>query len=120
MIVVDVQKAWLEDAGKRWFPDAPDPSSAVACRLIKVCNSESNQIKRVIFRVIRCHNCSQRSKGGEKVTIDLDLPTEYHTWLGNVQSNCNHKSVDKTLRILLDYYIAIFKSDPSIEDKLLS
>ena len=119
MEIVNTQRGWLEEAGRRRFPNEPCPISAVVSRLIRVCNNETNQVKRIIFKVVRCHNCSQSSTGGNKVTVELDLEDDHVTWLRNVQANCGHKSVDKTLRIMLDYYIGIFKSDSAIEDAIL-
>jgi hypothetical protein len=74
-------------------------------RLIDFCNREDRKTKIVIFRVIRCHNCSQASTGGSKIGIKLALPSHHIEWMTKVRMGCAHSSVDKTMRILLEWYI---------------
>ena len=93
--------------------------SNVVGRLIEVCNREDRKTKKEIFRVIRYHNCSQASTGGSKVDIELALPTHHVEWMTKVRMGCTHASVDKTLRILLEWYIAMCASDCMIEYDLL-
>ena len=58
--------------------DTPDGRtlalSKLVERLIAFCNREDRKTKKEIFRVIRCHNCSQASTGGTKVGVRLALP----------------------------------------------
>lgn len=92
----------------------------VAEVLVKQANSENANIKRVIFKVVRCHNCHQSSTGGTKVERALRLPDIYIGWLDKVRENCKHASLGKTLRIVVDFYSALFESQPELEAKLFS
>ena len=71
--------------------------------------------KKFIFRVVRCDNCSQSSTGGYKVQVNLELDSLHIKWLDNVHKKCNHASVDKTLRIILDFYIGVVLKDNKME-----
>ena len=93
--------------------------SNVVERLIDFCNREDRKTKKVIFRVIRCHNCSQASTGGSKIGIKLALPSHHIEWMTKVRMGCAHSSVDKTMRILLEWYIAVIKVDCMMEYELL-
>jgi hypothetical protein len=93
--------------------------SNIVERLIDYCNREDRKTKKTIFRVIRCHNCSQASTGGTKIGISLSLPSHHVEWMTKVRMGCSHASVDKTLRILLEWYIAVFKCDCMMEYRIL-
>lgn len=47
--------------------------------------------------------------GGEKVEVAWDLRPPHLMWLENVCKQCGHSSVDKTMRILLDFYMSYAK-----------
>ena len=103
--VVKTQHAWLEDYASKWFKGREDATSIVVSCLIKHCNAASRASKKQIFRTIRCHNCSQASTGGTKTDIQLRIPAAYAQWISNVQRSCDHPTADKTMRILLAWYI---------------
>eukprot|EP00121_Abeoforma_whisleri_P010951 Awhi_evm1s10098 len=84
-------------------------------QLINHCNQEEKKIKRLIFRVIRCQNCTQATTGGFKAQVTVDLEKIHLQWLQMVKVNCDHASVDKTIRIMLDFYIALAKKDSNLE-----
>ena len=77
---------------------------AVLRRLVDVANAEPSNRKRFIFTVPRCGRCFQHTRGGEKESATLELPVYQIQWLTAVQRRCKHPSVDKTVRILLDFY----------------
>eukprot|EP01134_Creolimax_fragrantissima_P005782 CFRG5782T1 len=79
-------------------------SSAVLEKLIDFVNSEPKDRKRIVFTQIRCGRCTQASTGGKKEAIILDILPEHLVWLNNVKDRCKHSSIDKTLRIMLDFY----------------
>ena len=93
--------------------------SNVVERLIDFCNREDRKTKKEIFRVIRCHNCSQSSTGGTKIGVRMALPPHQVEWMTNVRMGCQHSSVDKTMRILLEWYIAVIKSARDMEWTIL-
>lgn len=100
------------------MPDGGRACAAVSKlveRLIAFCNGEDRKTKKEIFRVIRCHNCSQASTGGTKVGVRLALPAHQVLWMRKVRAACKHASVDKTLRILLEWYIAVLRGAPEME-----
>ena len=89
--------------------------STIVERLISFCNREDRKTKKEIFRVIRCHNCSQSSTGGTKIGIRIALPPHQVVWMNNVHKACKHPTVDKTMRILLEWYIAVMRTNPDME-----
>ena len=89
-------------------------------RLIIQANKETKKMKHFIFRIIRCENCTQSSTGGKKVQVDLSLRAEHLQWMENVHRACEHASVDKTLRILLDFYISQAQKNEALESKWFS
>ena len=93
-----------------------DGASWMVTRLILQANKETKKTKSHIFRVVRCHNCSQSSTGGTKVSINLSLRDEHVKWMNNVSKACKHASLDKTMRILLDWYMALAMKDQEAED----
>jgi hypothetical protein len=94
--------------------------SHVIEKLIDHCNRENKKTKKEIFRVIRCHNCSQASTGGTKIGVKLALPPHQVEWMTKVRMACSHSSVDKTMRILLEWYIAVISHDCMMEYELLT
>ena len=109
--VTKVQKSYVEKIAEKYSVDI----SWVVTRLILQANREDNKRKKFIFRVVRCDNCTQSSTGGYKVPLQLELDAMHAKWLENVFEKCNHASVDKTLRILLDFYISVVLKDDDME-----
>ena len=103
------------DAGRRGVSPRTRALSVIVERLIAFCNRENRKTKKEIFRVIRCHNCSQSSTGGTKIGIELALPPHQVLWMRKIHKACKHSSVDKTMRILLEWYIAVLRGNPDME-----
>jgi hypothetical protein len=105
------QLEWLDDCAVKIGGDA-NASTALRC-VIDYCNAESLGRKKNIFMMKRCFRCSQASMGGKKVTLTADrlqLASTHRAWLVNVRERCDHESLDKTLRIVLDFYASICRS----------
>ena len=105
------QAAWLETTSKQFGVE----QSAVVAALVTHVNRQPPGTKKYIFLVVRCQNCGAGGqKGGFKTTLRLDLADEKILWIERVQERCKHKSVDKTLRIILDYYIGKCREEPAL------
>ena len=66
------------------------------------------EIKRDIFTTIRCLHCTQHCpRGGDKKECTLQLKGYQIQWLAAVAERCGHPSVQKTVRILCDYFFSI-------------
>ena len=111
--ITKVQHEYIHKIAKKFKVDI----SSVVTRLIVQANKEDNKRKKFIFRVVRCDNCSQSSTGGYKVDVELELDLLHTKWLDNVHIKCNHASVDKTLRIILDFYIGVVLKDGEMENR---
>ena len=111
-----MQKSYIEKIAEKYSVDI----SWVVTRLILQANREDNKRKKFIFRVVRCDNCTQSSTGGYKVPLQLELDALHAKWLENVFEKCNHASVDKTLRIMLDFYISVVLKDDDMERRFFS
>ena len=109
--ITKVQHEYIHKIAKIFNMDV----SSVVTRLILQANKEDNKRKKFIFRVVRCDNCSQSSTGGYKVQVNLELESLHVKWLENVHKKCKHASVDKTLRIILDFYIGVVLKDNKME-----
>jgi hypothetical protein len=48
------------------------------------------------------------------------LPEAYVSWLEQVQKNCGHASVEKSLRIVIDFYSSFMESRPELEAPLFA
>ena len=114
--VTKVQKSYVEKIAEKYSVEV----SWIVTRLILQANREDNKRKKFIFRVVRCDNCTQSSTGGYKVPLQLELDAMHAKWLENVFEKCNHASVDKTLRILLDFYISVVLKDDEMERRFFS
>mmetsp|Transcript_55514 Transcript_55514/g.89937 ORF Transcript_55514/g.89937 Transcript_55514/m.89937 type:complete len:157 (-) Transcript_55514:48-518(-) len=96
---------WLDDVAARRFEN---DVAAVLCFLIDAANATSKEMKREMFTVIRCIHCSQHCpRGGDKKERTLQLKAYQIQWLSAVQKRCHHSSVQKTVRILCDFYYSI-------------
>lgn len=93
--------------------------SGVVRRLVEWANAEPPEAKKKIFLQIRCRRCSAGAKGGVKQDNDLELLGAQWQWLRNVRERCGHASVGKTVRILVDFYMPLCRSDPDFEQKVL-
>eukprot|EP01063_Lacrimia_lanifica_P008910 TRINITY_DN15986_c0_g1_i1.p1 TRINITY_DN15986_c0_g1~~TRINITY_DN15986_c0_g1_i1.p1 ORF type:complete len:178 (+),score=52.29 TRINITY_DN15986_c0_g1_i1:69-602(+) len=60
--------------------------------------------KRFVFRNKKCRRCSQASTGGKKATWEVEVRADHAAWLRIVQERCDIPTVDKVLRIIVDFY----------------
>ncbi|KAK3252166.1 hypothetical protein CYMTET_38524 [Cymbomonas tetramitiformis] len=74
--------------------------------LIFIANEEPPSNKRLIFKVVRCLHCSQSVRAGHipKRERTLAVYPFQLEWLTVIFKKCSHKSVEKTLRIIVDFY----------------
>ena len=113
-ICVTHQK-WIDRISEEYDTDV----SAVVKRLVNVVNAETKQMKKKIFREIRCHRCFQGGpKGGYKAEVELTLPSMQLAWMEKVHQNCKHSSIDKTMRIILEFYSWLANDDDQLEKRL--
>jgi len=80
--------------------------SALVIAWINSIEPQSLRQYTIVFKHIRCGRCSQAFSGGSKTTIVLDLPQWQIEWLTAMRCKFNHPSIDKTLRVLLDFLYA--------------
>lgn len=107
---------WLNDVTQRLGYAGP---SSIIGRLIEWANAETPAAKKQIFLVIRCRRCSAGAKGGVKADHEIELPSCQWQWLQNVQARCNHASLAKTIRIIIDFYMPLCKADEEFQQKVL-
>ena len=88
--------------------------------LVYTANGESAQVKKLIFKVIRCLHCHSgtRATAIPKKDKPLDVFDFQEVWLNNVQTHSSHPTVEKTVRVLLDYYRKVTSDKPSAEAEL--
>jgi len=90
-------------------------AAAVLAGLVEYANRMEKERKSYVFRNKKCRRCSQASRGGRKAVWKVELRSEHAIWLRNVKKSCEHPTVDKTLRILIDYF-ALHCSDESLRE----
>jgi hypothetical protein len=101
LLVCPDQSEWLQSNMRQYGYGS---ISAILSILVHFCNREAKARKSVIFRNPRCRRCTAATTGGKKTLIRLGMSAEHWAWLSSVSAKCGHTSVDKTLRILLDWY----------------
>jgi len=111
------QIEWLEEVVAKY--SLPSPSHVIQS-LMRKANSEPPKTKRLIFLVIRCRRCLQHQKGGTKQDCTLELTSQQWQWLEMIRNCSRHSSVDKTLRIIADFYMPLFKEDEAFERLILT
>jgi hypothetical protein len=110
------QQRWVAETERRFGVSATE----IAVALIKNANHQSVEVKKYIFRVPRCNNCGVGGlRGGLKTEQSLSLAPEHFTWMTNVHEKCAHGTVDKTLRIILDYYMGKCQEGPALLSETL-
>ena len=97
--------AWLDEVAPRYaFADAGEALR----HLVFAANAETPQIKKLIFLSIRCGHChagAGAAGGGiPKKDKALDVFGFQMQWLRAVQQRSGHPTVEKTVRIVCDYY----------------
>jgi hypothetical protein len=83
-----------------------ESTSELLRHLVFVANAESKARKKLIFKIIRCLHCNQSNRAGfiPKETHRLEVFAFQLTWLNSVQALCGHASLEKTVRIIFDFY----------------
>jgi hypothetical protein len=102
---------WLDEVATTYhFADAGE----VLRHLVFVANGESSQVKKLIFKVIRCLHCHTGTRAGyiPKKDKELGLFDFQMKWLVAVQKQCSHPSVEKSVRVLCDYYRKVTSDSP--------
>lgn len=110
------QAEWLvEVAGRHCPPNTPEVQWHALRRLIDFCNREPPKAKKHIFMTVRCRRCLQHTRGGDKREYVMQLPTIHWQWLESVQQRCQHPTVGKTIRIMIDFYKPLCEGDSDFE-----
>eukprot|EP00518_Triparma_eleuthera_P006262 CAMPEP_0182468872 /NCGR_PEP_ID=MMETSP1319-20130603/16165_1 /TAXON_ID=172717 /ORGANISM="Bolidomonas pacifica, Strain RCC208" /LENGTH=294 /DNA_ID=CAMNT_0024669119 /DNA_START=98 /DNA_END=979 /DNA_ORIENTATION=- len=109
--LMPVHLSWLQRMTEAWgFEDV----SETLRHVVFVANSEPNNNKRLIFRIKRCLHCHVGARADQHKKVTPDGETKLYKfqldWLRTVTSKCEIKSVDKTVRILCDYYMSRIKA----------
>lgn len=107
---------WLADVAAR---TGHATISGVVRRLVEWANAETPEAKKKIFLQVRCRRCSAGAKGGVKTDRTLEIPSLQWQWLMNVRERCNHATVGKTVRIIVDFYMPLCKSDSDFEQMVV-
>merc|ERR1719230_2576982 len=107
---------WLDEVADR---HSHTSKSGPISRLIDWANAESPETKKKLFLVVRCRRCSAGAKGGVKRDHSIMLSARQWQWLEAVRARSKHASIGKTLRIIVDFYMAFCKEDSAFEQKLL-
>jgi len=75
---------------------------------------------QAIFTIVRCLHCDVSNRAGFIEKKDWVLPVFAFQleWLDAVMKRCSHASVEKTVRIILNYYRCFALKDPAFEEAL--
>jgi len=112
--VMPIHNEWLLSCVDKYgFDDAGE----VLRHLIYMANSESKPIKKLIFKTVRCLHCHVGARADQHKKVLLGTPkdegetnteivihTFHYEWLNRVTQSCNIASVEKCVRIIIDYY----------------
>ena len=95
-------------------------ASEVLRHLIFCANGEVPQVKKLIFMVVRCQHCHAGARAGfiPKKDNALKVFQFQMQWLHAVQARSSHPTVEKTVRVLCDYYRKTTSSSPAAEAEL--
>lgn len=127
--VMPIHNQWLIACTDRYGFDNVDE---VLRHLIYTANSEPKPIKKLIFKTVRCLHCHVGARADQHKKDDLGTATTkdegtnnnntriaihtfHYEWLSRVTQSCNIASVEKSVRIIIDYYQSrvkqVFHSD---------
>jgi len=98
-----IQHQWIGDCTRRYgFAD----TSETLRHLIYLANAEPAANKRLIFRIKRCLHCHVGARASQHAKVDLAATVHAFQllFLENVTQKCEIKSLEKTVRIICDYY----------------
>lgn len=99
-----IHNEWLVRSVDRYGFDNVDE---VLRHLIYTANSEPKPLKKLIFKTVRCLHCHVGARAHQHVKIDLvqiAIHTFHYEWLLRVTEACKIASVEKCVRIIVDYY----------------
>lgn len=121
-----IHNEWLLDCVVRYNFDTV---SEVLRHLVYLANSEPKPIKKLIFKTIRCLHCHVGARADQHRKVDLGTPKEdakssnsnssnsnhssattiavhtfHYEWLCRITESCKIASVEKCVRIIIDYY----------------
>ena len=113
-----IHNEWLLSCVERYGFDDVDE---VLRHLIYLANSESKPIKKLIFKTVRCLHCHVGARADQHKKVNLGtlsgtsgvseserpmiaIHTFHYDWLTRVTEICNIASVEKCVRIIIDYY----------------
>lgn len=115
-----IHNEWLLSCTERYGFDNVDE---VLRHLIYLANSESKQIKKLIFKTVRCLHCHVGARADQHKKVDLgttkasetettadvektmiSIHTFHYEWLARVKEICKIASIEKVVRIIIDYY----------------
>lgn len=101
--LMPIQHQWLVECTAKYGFDDIDETLR---HLIYVANSEHSANKRLIFKIKRCLHCHVGARASQhaKVSITTQVHTFQLLWLASVTSKCDIKSIDKSVRIVCDFY----------------
>lgn len=127
--VMVVHNTWLHQIQHTYrFDEGIDE---VLRHLIYTANNEPKHIKKLIFKTVRCLHCHVGARAGQHPKIGLGtkvvpsststaaatkddgssgsdkmlaIHTFHYEWLQRVTEQCNIASIEKTVRIIIDYY----------------
>mmetsp|Transcript_24531 Transcript_24531/g.53149 ORF Transcript_24531/g.53149 Transcript_24531/m.53149 type:complete len:290 (-) Transcript_24531:124-993(-) len=101
--LMPIQLKWLERCTTKYGFDNVDETLR---HLIYLSNAEPNANKRLIFRIKRCLHCHVGARASRHVKVDLvaQVHAFQMQWLNVVTDKCDIKSVEKSVRIICDYY----------------
>ena len=113
-----IHNEWLLSCVERYGFDDVDE---VLRHLIYLANSEAKPIKKLIFKTVRCLHCHVGARADQHKKVNLGtlsgasgdaesespmiaIHTFHYDWLTRVTEICNIASVEKCVRIIIDYY----------------
>lgn len=101
--VMPIHAQWLKECSVRYGFENIDETLR---HLIFYSNAESNKTKRLIFRIKRCLHCHVGARAGQhkKLSLKLTIHQFQWQWLSAVTRNCSIPSVEKSVRIICDFY----------------
>ena len=101
--LMPIQLQWLQECATKYgFADVDETLR----QLIYLANSEPSTNKRLIFRIKRCLHCHVGARASQHAKVDLvaQVHAFQMQWLQNVTEKCDIKSLEKSVRIICDYY----------------
>jgi len=101
--LMPIQLHWLKECSTKYgFADVDETLR----HLIYLANSEPVANKRLIFRIKRCLHCHVGARASQHAKMELTAQVHAFQmqWLRNVTEKCGIKSLEKSVRIICDYY----------------